>query len=38
MNIPLITNVQVAKLIVDVLQKYTVEDLEIKSWDEYMKR
>jgi len=38
MNIPLITNVQVAKLIVDVLQKYTVDDLEIKSWDEYIKR
>lgn len=38
MNVPLITNVQVAKLVVDVLQKYTIDDLEIKSWDEYMNR
>ena len=37
MNVPLITNIQVAKLIVDVLGKYTIDDLEIKSWDEYIK-
>jgi len=35
MNIPLVTNVQIAKLIVNVLQNYTIDDLEIKSWDEY---
>ena len=38
MNVPLITNVQVAKLIVDVIQKNTINKLEIKSWDEYMNR
>ncbi len=38
MNIPLITNVQVAKLIVEVMQKYKLEDLDIKSWDEYLNK
>jgi carbamoyl-phosphate synthase large subunit len=35
-NIPLITNKQVAKLLIETLEKYKLEDLEIKSWDEYV--
>jgi len=35
-NIPLITNKQVAKLLVETLEKYSMEDLEIKAWDEYV--
>ena len=35
-NIPLITNKQIAKLLIETLSKYTLEDLEIKSWDEYV--
>jgi carbamoyl-phosphate synthase large subunit len=35
-NIPLITNKQIAKLLVETLGKYTMEKLEIKSWDEYV--
>ena len=34
-NIPLITNVQVAKTFVRSIEKYKVEDLEIKEWSEY---
>ncbi len=34
-NIPLITNVQVAQIIAEALQKYRLEDLSIKSMDEY---
>jgi len=34
-NIPLITNVQVAKLMVDAILHYKEEDLEIKAWGEY---
>ncbi len=34
-NIPLLTNAQVAKLFVDSISKKKMEDLEIKSWDEY---
>jgi len=36
MNIPLITNIQVAKTIVTSLEKYNLDTLEIKAWDEYM--
>ncbi len=36
LNIPLITNVQVAKIIVEAIAKYSVDDLKIKSWDEYV--
>ena len=34
-NIPLLTNAQIAKLFVDSISKKKMEDLEIKSWDEY---
>jgi methylglyoxal synthase len=36
MNIPLITNIQVAKILTNALAKYSEKDLEIKSWDEYV--
>ncbi|MFC1655718.1 carbamoyl-phosphate synthase (glutamine-hydrolyzing) large subunit [Patescibacteria group bacterium] len=36
MNIPLITNVQVARLLVGALKRYKLEDLQIKSWGEYV--
>ncbi len=36
MNIPLITNLQVARLMVKTMAKYEVDDLKIKSWDEYV--
>lgn len=35
-NIPLITNKQIAMLLVETLGKYSPENLEIKSWDEYV--
>lgn len=35
LNIPLITNLQVAEILVDSMEKYTVEGLKIKSWAEY---
>lgn len=34
-NIPLITNVQVAKTLVRAIGKYKLEDLQIKDWSEY---
>lgn len=34
-NIPLITNVQNAKLFVDSISKLKMEDLKIKDWDSY---
>jgi carbamoyl-phosphate synthase large subunit len=34
-NIPLITNLKVAKRVVEAMQKTSLEDLKIKSWDEY---
>ncbi|MBI5421764.1 carbamoyl-phosphate synthase (glutamine-hydrolyzing) large subunit [Candidatus Peregrinibacteria bacterium] len=34
-NIPLITNAQVAKTLVRSLEKYRLEDLKIKDWEEY---
>ena len=34
-NIPLITNLQVAKLIIDAIEKYSLKDLKIKEWKEY---
>ena len=36
LNIPLVTNVQVARLVVETLKKYRPEDLEIKPWDFYV--
>ncbi len=35
MNVNLITNIQVAKRFVKSLTRYKVDQLEIKSWDEY---
>jgi carbamoyl-phosphate synthase large subunit len=34
-NIPLFTNIQFAKTLIRSLQKYKVEDLQIKEWREY---
>lgn len=36
-NIPLITNLQVAEVIVSALQLYQQDDLKIKAWGEYVK-
>lgn len=36
-GIPLFVNPQVAKLIVDSLEKYKDEELPIRAWDEYLK-
>jgi carbamoyl-phosphate synthase large subunit len=35
-NIPLVTNLQLAKLLVQSLGKYSLEDLKIKAWQEYL--
>jgi len=35
LNIPLITNVQVAKITAEALEEYTEKDLRIKAWKEY---
>jgi carbamoyl-phosphate synthase large subunit len=35
MNVNLITNIQVAKRFVKSFSRYKIEDLSIKSWDEY---
>lgn len=34
-NIPLITNIKLAKRLVEALHSLTFKDLKIKSWDEY---
>ena len=34
-NTPLITNIQLAELFIDTISKVNLDDLEIKSWDEY---
>jgi carbamoyl-phosphate synthase large subunit len=34
-NVPLITNLQVAKRLVEAMQRTSLKDLKIKSWDEY---
>ena len=34
-NVPLITDLQVAKRLVETMQRTSLEDLKIKSWDEY---
>ncbi|MBU2524266.1 carbamoyl-phosphate synthase (glutamine-hydrolyzing) large subunit, partial [Patescibacteria group bacterium] len=38
LNIPLITNIQIARLIVNTLRKYGANDLKIKEWGEYFLR
>jgi len=34
-NVPLITNIQVAELLIEALDDYKLSDLHVKSWDEY---
>ncbi len=34
-SIPLLTNLQVVKLFVESIAKYKLEDLKVKSWEEY---
>lgn len=34
-NIPLITNLQLARLITETISRYDVDDLKIKAWKEY---
>lgn len=36
MNIPLFTNIQIAKIMTDVLERYSLDDLELASWDHYV--
>ncbi|KKT76240.1 MAG: Carbamoylphosphate synthase large subunit [Candidatus Peregrinibacteria bacterium GW2011_GWA2_44_7] len=36
LNIPLVTNVQVAKLIVETMKHYTIDDLAIEPWSSYV--
>ncbi len=35
LNIPLITNARLASAFVDAISKYSIDGIEIKSWDEY---
>ncbi|MBI5755098.1 hypothetical protein HZA41_02680 [Candidatus Peregrinibacteria bacterium] len=35
LNVPLMTNLQVAKLLVSALEKYRMEDLKVKEWKGY---
>lgn len=35
LNIPLITNARLASAFVEAISKYSMDDIEIKSWDEY---
>lgn len=35
LNIPLVTNVQVARVIVEAIERYSLDDLKIKEWREY---
>ena len=35
LNVPLVTNVQVSKLIVECMKKDTINNLRIESWDSY---
>lgn len=35
LNIPLLTNARLASAFIDAISKYTIDDIEIKSWDEY---
>jgi carbamoyl-phosphate synthase large subunit len=34
-GVPLLTNLQIAKLFIESILKYKVSDLKVKSWDEY---
>ena len=35
LNVPLITNARLASAFVEAIGKYSMDDIEIKSWDEY---
>lgn len=35
LNIPLITNVQIAKLVADSIERYDEDELKIRSWNDY---
>lgn len=35
LNIPLLTNARLASAFVEAIRKYKMDDIEIKSWDEY---
>lgn len=35
LNIPLLTNARLASAFIDAIGKYTMDDIEIKAWDEY---
>ncbi|MBI4231584.1 hypothetical protein HY605_00005 [Candidatus Peregrinibacteria bacterium] len=37
LNIPLITNVQIAKIVAEALKRYSVDDLKIKDMESYFK-
>ncbi|MFH1720439.1 MAG: ATP-grasp domain-containing protein, partial [Patescibacteria group bacterium] len=36
LNVPLVTNVQVAKIIAEALKRYKLEDLKVEAWDFYV--
>lgn len=36
MNVPLLTNLQVSRIMVEAIEKYTIDDLEILEWSEYV--
>jgi len=36
LNISLITNVQVARIAVEAIEKYGLDDLKIKAWKDYV--
>lgn len=35
-NIPLVTNIQIARAVVDAIARYKLEDLQVKPWREYI--
>ncbi|PIQ77574.1 carbamoyl phosphate synthase large subunit [Candidatus Peregrinibacteria bacterium CG11_big_fil_rev_8_21_14_0_20_46_8] len=35
-NIPLITNVQIARIVIEAIRRYSADELRIKSWKEYV--
>ncbi len=37
-NIPLITNIQLARVVVEILEQHLEDAIAIKSWDEYLER
>ncbi len=35
LNIPLLTNARLASAFIDAISRYSMDDIEVKSWDEY---